>query len=171
MFRTPLDGLSFGASSYTGTRPLTKLGQAKDWRRTTSGVHAELVNDAWSLRTEVARETDEANFKATGGYGEAAYRLTQHWQVAATYGTYNTTLENVAAANIALAPTLLDHKETAGGLNYWFSPNFVIKTSYSHVDGNRFSHPDPTTRLRALATGGKLMTTTDAVLVSGHVSF
>jgi hypothetical protein len=171
VFRTPFDGLSFGASSYTGTRPLTKLGQAKDWRRTTSGVHAELVTDAWSLRSELAKEKDEANFTANGGYGEAAYRLTQHWQVAATYGTYNTTLENVSAANIALAPTLLDHKETAGGLNYWFSPNFVVKTSYSHVDGNRFSHPDPTTRLRALATGSKLMTTTDAVLVSGHLSF
>lgn len=171
VIRTPIDGLSFGGSSYTGTRPLTKLGQSKDWRRTTSGLHAELVNDAWSLRTEVARERDEANFSATGSYGEAAYRVTSHWQLAATYGRYNTTLENVAAANIALSPTLLEHEETAGGLNYWFSPNFVVKTSYSHVDGNRFSHPDPTTRLRALATGGKLMTSTDAVLVSGHLSF
>ncbi len=171
VLRTPLDGLSFGVSSYTGTRPITKLGQAKDWRRSTSGVQGELVNDAWSLRGEIARESDEANFKATGGYGEAAYRLTAHWQIAATYGTYNTTLESASTANIALAPTLLDHKETAGGLNYWFSPNFVVKTSYSHVDGNRFSHPDPTTRLRSVATGGKLMKTTDAVLVSGHLSF
>lgn len=171
VIRTPIDGLSFGVSSYTGTRPLTKLGQSKDWRRTTSGLHAELVNDAWSLRTEIARERDEANFSATGSYGEAAYRLTSHWQLAATHGRYNTTLQNVPAANIALSPTLLEHEETAGGLNYWFSPNFVVKTSYSHIDGNRFSHPDPTTRLRALATGGKLMTTTDAVLVSGHLSF
>ena len=171
VFRTPLEGFSFGGSSYSGTRPLTRRGQAKDWRRTTSGVHAEYMSDAWLLRSEIARESDETNFKATGAYGEAAYRLTYHWQVAGTYGTYYTTLENVSATNIALAPSLLDHKETAAGLNYWFSPNFVLKTSYSHVDGNRFSHPDPTTRLRALSTGGKLMTTTDALLVSGHLSF
>lgn len=171
ILRTPLDGLTLGASSYTGTRPLTRAGVAKDWRRTVSGVHAELVNDAWILRSELAKERDESNFTATGSYGEAAYRLTDHWQLAATYGKFNTTLESASAANIARAPSLLEHEEVAGGLNYWFSPNLVVKTSYSAVSGNRFSHPDPTTRLRSISQNGALMNQTNAVLVSGHLSF
>jgi hypothetical protein len=171
VIRTPLDGLAFGASTYTGTRPLTRGTVAKDWRRTVSGAHAEFVNDAWILRAETAKERDESNFSATGSYGEAAYRLTDHWQLAGTYGKFNTTLESASAANIARAPSLLDHQETAAGINYWFSPNLVLKTSYSTVKGNRFSHPDPTTRLRSIAESGALLNQTNAVLVSGHLSF
>ena len=171
ILRTPLDGFSVGASGYTGTRPVTRLGRAKDWRRTVVGAHADYTSDAWWLRGEWARERDEANFTADGSYVEGAYRLTTRLQLAATWGTFDTEVENVPAANLAKGKSLLDHKETGFGVNYWFSPNFVVKTSYHLVTGNRFSHPDPTTRFRNLAYNGQLLNETNAVLVSAHLSF
>lgn len=171
ILRTPLDGFSVGTSGYTGTRPVTRLGQARDWRRTVVGAHADYTSDAWSLRGEWARERDEANFTADGSYLEGAYRLTTRLQLAATWGTFDTEVENVPAANLAKGKSLLDHEETGFGVNYWFSPNFVVKTSYHLVTGNRFSHPDPTTRFRNLAYNGQLVNETNAVLVSVHLSF
>lgn len=171
--RTPIDGFSLGASAYSGTRPLVRTGTNKDWRRSVVGAHAEMVNDAWWLRGEVASQQDEGAYRAEGAYGELAYRLTEHVQLAGTYGVNNTTVVKtfISEANVNRAPSLLEHREAGVGLNYWFTPNMVVKTSYHQVTGNRFSHPDPTTRLRAISQGGKLMNETSAVLVSGHLSF
>ena len=171
ILHTPLDGFSVGASGYTGTRPVTRLGVARDWRRTVMGAHADFTSDAWWLRGEWARERDEANFTADGSYLEGAYRLTGSIQLAATWGTYDTKVENVPAANIAKGQSLLEHEDTGFGINYWLSTNFVVKSSYHVVRGNRFSHPDPTTRFRNLAYNGRLNDETSVVLVSAHLSF
>ncbi len=50
---------------------------------------------------------------------------------------------DVLAVPEPAVPSLLDHKEVALGLNYWWTPNFVFKLSFHHVDGNRFAGPDP----------------------------
>jgi hypothetical protein len=151
-----------------------------EWRRSVIGAHAELVNDAWWLRAEYANEAEQGAFRAQGGYGEAAYFLTEHWQLAGTYGRHyvDPTVTYISAANQALGASLLNHTETGGGLNYWLTRNFVVKTSYHHVTGNRFSHPDPNpvsatvpSKLQTITLGNLLMKTTDAVMVSGHVSF
>ena len=39
------------------------------------------------------------------------------------------------------------------GLNYWWTPNFVFKLSFHHVDGNRFAGPDPQELAQAVASG------------------
>jgi hypothetical protein len=36
---------------------------------------------------------------------------------------------------------LLEHREIASTLNYWFAPGFVLKLSGHLIDGNRFAHP------------------------------
>jgi hypothetical protein len=180
ILRTPIDGLSFGTSAFTGTRPLTKAGVLGEWRRSVIGAHAELVNDAWWLRAEYANEAEQGAYRSQGGYGEAAYFLTDRWQLAGTYGRHyvDPTVTYISAANQALGASLLNHTETGGGLNYWLTRNFVVKTSYHHVTGNRFSHPDANpvsatvpSKLQTITLGNLLMKTTDAVMVSGHVSF
>jgi hypothetical protein len=171
ILRTPLDGFSVGASGYSGTRPITRGTIAKDWRRTVVGAHADYTGDAWWLRGEMANERDEDNFTAKGMYVEGAYRLSTRFQLAATYGTFDTEMENLPAANVAKGKSLLEHAETGFGVNYWFSTNFVVKSSYHIVTGNRFAHPDPATRFRNLAYNGNLMNETNAVLVSAHLSF
>jgi hypothetical protein len=166
----PLNGLSVGVSGYTGTRPMPSGEQ----RRNTMGAHGEYLNDRWSLRGEVSHEEDPKLQSATGAYGELALRVTQNWQVAGLWSTLRTTLigANQAAldANIARAPGLLDHDERGAGLNYWFTPNFVLKTSMHWVDGNRFATPDPT-RVRSLVATGKMLDKTTVVLVGSQLSF
>lgn len=166
MLYTPLNGLSVGVSGYTGTRPAG----ATEQRRQTVGALGEYLTDALSVRAEVARMEDPSVQAATGAYGEVAYRLSWGWQVAALYSTMRTTLENVAAANVARAPTGLDHDEVGFGLNYWFSPNFVVKSSVHSVEGNRFAHPDPL-RIRATVATNTLQKKTSMVLLGGQLSF
>ena len=163
---TPLTGLAIGVSGYTGTRP---VGVAEK-RRNTMGAHAEYLTDVLSLRGEVARESDPTIQSATGGYAEAAIRLTTHWQVAGMWSNLSTTLEGANAANVARAGKALEHNEVAGGLNYWFAPNFVLKASLHKVDGNRFAFPDPT-RMRAIVAAGQLLPTTTVLLFGSQLSF
>jgi hypothetical protein len=165
VINTPITGLNFGVSGYTGTRPL-----AKEQRRNTYGVHAEYTDDMLTFRAELAHETDPTLQSATGNYVEAAYRLMGGFQIAGMYSTLNTDLVGVSAANIARASTALDHNETGAGLNYWFAPNFVLKTSVHWVDGNRFAYPDPT-RIRAIVATGQLRPKTTVVLVGSQLSF
>lgn len=165
VLNSPIPGLDFGVSAYTGTRPLTK-----EQRRNTVGAHAEYVDDVVTLRAEVAHETDPRLQSATGSYVEAAYRVSKAWQFAGMYSNLNTDLVGVSAANIARAPAALDHKERGAGLNYWFAPNFVLKGSVHWVDGNRFAYPDPT-RIRALVANGQLWPKTTMVIVSSQLSF
>jgi len=42
---------------------------------------------------------------------------------------------------LAAPRSLLRHNEDAVGVNYWFTPRFVLKLSYHHVNGNLFSVP------------------------------
>jgi hypothetical protein len=133
MLETPVDGLKFGASAYTG------LETAVESRRTVYGFSGEYLNGPWSLRSEFAHETVVDDLKVDGYYFEAAYRIGRHWQVAAQYDHLTT---EVFEAPNPDDPSLLDHKEWAVGLNYWFSPNFVLKLDYHYVDGNRFAAPD-----------------------------
>ena len=166
---TPIDGLSFGVSGYTGTRPLTV-----EQRRNTVGAQGEFLNDRWSARGEWVQSTDAKLQEATGAYGELAVRLTSNWQVAGLYSTQKTSLfgpnQATLDANVARAPRLLEHEETGAGINYWFTPNFVLKTSVHWVAGNRYAYPDPT-RLRSIVANGRLADRTTTVLVGSQLSF
>lgn len=140
---TPLEGLSIGGSVYTGM-------EFAATRRTGLGLQVEYLTGPWSLRSEYARETVQDDLDVNAFYGEAAYRIDPHWQVAAQYGRLTSALAGVPAPS---APSLLDHKETAVGLNYWWNHNFVFKLSFHHVDGNRFAGPDPMDLASAVASG------------------
>lgn len=53
--------------------------------------------------------------------------------------------DNVFGAGFDCGPevaSLNEHKDVAFALNYWFSPNLVIKTEYHRVEGNRFASPN-----------------------------
>jgi hypothetical protein len=166
---TAVDGLSFGFSGYTGTRPLTV-----EQRRNTIGAQAEFLNDVWSVRGEVVETTDPKLQESNGAYGEVAVRVTSGWQLAGLYSTQRTSLfsANQAAldANVSRAPRLLEHEEVGAGINYWFTPNFVLKTSVHWVEGNRYAYPDPV-RLRSIVANGRLADRTTVVLVGSQLSF
>ncbi|HVE77232.1 MAG TPA: hypothetical protein VNA89_00085, partial [Gemmatimonadaceae bacterium] len=132
------------------------------------GAHAEFLNDVWSIRTEFARETDDVNRRTIdGAYAEAAYRLTRSIQVA---GLWTMQRSNMTGANMSYASSLAEHDEYAAALNYWFTPNLGVKTSFHYVEGNRFASPEPQNIRRFVATGG-LSDITRVVLVGGALSF
>jgi hypothetical protein len=157
---TPLEGLSIGGSFYTGLESAVT-------RRKGRGLQAEYLTGPWSLRSEYAHETVRDDVKATGFYGEAAYHIDPHWQIAAQYGRLTTELVGVPAPS---APSLLDHEETAVGLNYWWDHNFVFKLSFHRVDGNRLAGPDPRDLAEAVASG-TLKEKTNLVLFGAQFSF
>lgn len=166
VMHTPVAGMSFGISGYTGTRPVAPV----ERRRTVYGAHAELLTDHWSLRAEGAHQNAKEGRTIDGAYIEAAYRLTREWQVAALYNTLDAELDGVSAVDIARAPSLLRHKERGVALNYWFTPNFVVKASYHEVDGNHFAQPEPV-RVRSVVAGNALRTRTELVLLGAQLSF
>jgi hypothetical protein len=97
ILRTPIDGLSFGTSAYTGV-----LATDEAPRRTVVAGHAELVNDKWSLRGEFAHESSMelggVPMRVNGGYVEAGYRFTSHVQGGLLYDRLQTTLVDFDAA-------------------------------------------------------------------------
>jgi hypothetical protein len=156
----PIAGLRFGVSAYAGK----EIGST---RRVGLGVQVEYLTGPWSLRSEYASETVKDDLKAKGFYAEAAYRVDSRWQVAAQYGRLTTEIVPVPAP---AAPSLLDHKELALGLNYWLSHNCVFKASFHHVVGNRFAGPDPE-ELQQVVAAGRLKEKTNAVFLAAQFSF
>jgi hypothetical protein len=157
---TPVEGLRFGTSAYTGT----EIGAT---RRTGFGVQGEYLTGKWSLRSEYMRETAKNDLSADGFYAEAAFHFDRHWQAAAQYGRLTSEL---AAVPTPVTPSLLRHEEFAFGLNYWWSPNFVFKASYHHVNGNRLAGPLPED-LGAVVAEGSLDKRTNLVIVGAQFSF
>lgn len=161
VLETPVDGLRFGSSAYTGKETGVNA------RRTVYGFQAEYATGPWSLRSEFAHETVKDDLKVDGFYVEAAYRLSPHWQVAAQYDHLTSA---VFEAPDPAVPSLLDHEEFAVGLNYWFSPGFALKLDYHRVDGNRFAAPD-LEEFAETVESGRLNTKTNLVQFGAQFSF
>jgi hypothetical protein len=131
--RTPVPGLSVGASAYTGLEG----GESDTVRARTVGAQAEYLGARWSLRGEAVREAERGRSVAAG-YVEAAYRFRGPWQAAVQFDAQRNALDGVDASR---APSLLTHRGVGLGLNYWFEPGLVVKAAYYGVDGNRFALP------------------------------
>jgi hypothetical protein len=146
VMRTPLSGLSIGGSANSG-----KMDEATSHRRTVVGGQLEYVNDVWMLRSEYAYMNQVSDEAAHGYYVEAARFITSHWQGAFQYNDLKSTYVGVDAS---AAPSLQSHRETAVGLNYWFSPELAVKLAVQNVEGNRFSYPHPELLASTIAAGG-----------------
>jgi len=103
-----------------------------------------------------------------GAYGELAYRFTAHWQLAAR-GDWHATADS--DGSFSTAPSLGRHLEVAGGINYWFTPGFVVKASVHDVRGNRFAHPLGAAQLRNQVASGRLDTHTQLFALGTNFSF
>ncbi len=148
---TPIEGFSFGVSGYeapeaetviTITSPtLVTLTSPSKADRAAVGAHLEYMTDALWARSEYVHFSFEDLLKAEAVYGELAYKIYKGLQVAGRID-WTKTFDLAAYLKAATPSTLQKHTAYTAGLNYWFSPNFVIKTGYHYVRGNRFSSPD-----------------------------
>ncbi|MCG8604829.1 OprO/OprP family phosphate-selective porin, partial [bacterium] len=137
---TPYSGLMFGLSAYTGSKQTESeesgAEAAESDRRSSVGFHTEFAREAWSIRGEFSRVTENNALSINAFYVEAAYSFNDHWQMAARYDNVDLELDREAVES-----SFLDHREWVVGLNYWFTSNFVIRLAYHNVDGNRFAIP------------------------------
>jgi hypothetical protein len=130
---TPVDGLAFGLASYAGTADENAFTDDRNYVYLAS---AEFLNEHWSVRAEYARRY-LADLLGRAAYVETAYKFTPHWEVA---GRWDWTEVNGPFITGPFAMWFY-HRDVAGGINYHFNDNFVLKASLHQVKGNFFSFP------------------------------
>jgi hypothetical protein len=157
---TPVRGLRFGLSAYSG-----KEEREEQVRHNVFGVHGEYLAGAWSARSEYVWHPEKDGPHLRAFYLEVARTFRLHWQAAARYDWSDTTF---SSGEPLPASSLGRHEDVAFGLNYVFSPAFVLKTSYHRVNGNRFARPDD---LEQVLDAGALQTRTHAVIAGAQFSF
>jgi hypothetical protein len=154
---TPVDGLLFRVSAYTGN--LQEDDEDEAVRMTTVGLSAEYALDSVQVRGEVFRAVEGDLETNVAGYAEVAWRFLPKLQAAVRYERARMTKEGLAAAS-----PLRDHEELALGLAFWPRPNIAFKASYHFVDGNRLALPEGT-------DDGSLDGRTDLLVVGAQFSF
>jgi hypothetical protein len=107
--------------------------------------------------------TDDADMRSW--YAEASYKLTRHWQLAAQYEKSKIVL---AAGDTSIPDTLLNHSSFGLGLNFWVSPEFVLKLNGYAVDKNMIARPANAGLRAALGT---IDTSTGVVVAGAQFSF
>ncbi|HET7449944.1 MAG TPA: porin [Gaiellaceae bacterium] len=183
MLNLPISGMRVGASGYHGNtneQPSPGRGDVQ-----TVAYSFEYAANRISLRSEALREWESDHDRQNGWYYEGAYRLFGGLQVAGLFDRATTHLKGKKPGCAApctdypvIGASLLNHKELAGGVNYFFSPNFVMKLSYHHIEGNRFAQParddlvkQISTAWAAGATTSPLDPHTNALLLGAQFSF
>lgn len=171
----PVEGMLFGVSAYRGERSFAAFTTgllAAPRTYTAWGAHAEWANETWQIRAEYAVAEEKDLSEANGSYFEVAYHITRGWQVAGRYDRWDIDVDGLAASpRRRLLDQIFEHEDLAFGLNYWFSPNFVLKLDYHMAEGNRFAFPeDPAVILQGLRTN-QLPNDTDMIVFGGHFSF
>ncbi|MBK5260179.1 MAG: hypothetical protein JJE51_11340 [Thermoanaerobaculia bacterium] len=167
---TPIDGLTVGGSGYSG-EAFTDLDNVSTARRDVYAAHVEFIRSSLTIRSEYGHLKNGTDFSADASYVELSYRLREKWQLSARLDSQDVSV-NVNPANLPkIFPQLLENKEKALGLSYWFTPGLVVRASWHHIDGNRFAFPERSEDvLRALQTG-ELDRTTDMLVVGAQFSF
>jgi hypothetical protein len=168
---TPVNGLVFGASGYSATDNFTTSTSSRKIDRTVYLGSAEYAHGPLTLRAEVGKGVSEKTHEHAGKYVEASYRIGQKWQVAGRWEALDVEVPAYAAAFAGPMATVLEHKERAIGVNYWFNPNFVVRTEYHTVDGNRFAHAATNREFYSQLASGKLVDTTNVIVLGAQFSF
>ena len=184
MLNLPFQGMRIGASGYHGNTaefPIPGRGDVQ-----TVVYSYEYVANRLALRTEALREWESDHDRQNGWYYEGAYRLLSRLQVTGLFDRATTHLKGKRAGCAApcsdippVGADLLFHKEYAAGLDYAFSPSFVMKLEYHNVDGNRFAQPSRDDLVAKLAAAyaanpsgpTPLPRKTNAVLLGAQFSF
>lgn len=163
--QTPIQGLRIGGSGYHGqTIELNEPDATVD----SYAGSLEYMSSMVTLRSEYVHQWEDDNDKQTGYYVEASIRPYGKWEIA---GLFDDWKANLDGPEYAPAISLLRHQEVAAGVNYRFSPNFILKLSHHWVEGNRFATPDAESLIDRLRAGTPLPEKTRAVLFGAQLSF
>jgi hypothetical protein len=175
LVHTPIEGLSVGSAAYRGDLEFAVNGYVlEDYpvagKTLFVGAFAEYLSDRWWVRSEVVGARENPGATEDIVYGEVAYKLTSHWQVAARYEFVE--MHFKTPEFLQFLPKAGDrHKEVALGINYWLNPAMVCKLSYHLVDGNRFANPDKSEDFLAVIQEQAYDETTQLVIFGVQFSF
>lgn len=168
---TPIEGLTIGSSAYAGEAH-TDLSRVDTDKRDIYAAHAEYALERFAIRGEFGHLKNGESFEVDAGYIETSYRIDEHWQIAARWDQLDVTLPGTNFTNLPkIFPQLLEHREAALGISYWFSPNFVVRGSYQRTEGNRFAFPETSEEVQSALATGLLDRNTDMLLVGAQFSF
>lgn len=162
---TPVQGLRLGGSGYRGE---TFEEDEDDEVISAWAGSLEYLASRVTLRTEYVHVWENDNDKQTGYYVEGAVRPYGKWELAGLFDDWRADLDG---PEYTPAISLLRHKEVAAGVNYRFSPNFVLKLSHHWVDGNRYALPDIESLADRLRAGEPLEKKTRTLLFGAQLSF
>ena len=154
----PIDGLRFGLSAYTGKQESSYTTRGNIIREETGDAYVvggsiEYLSPLWELRGEYLMMTKDSGIyddetsellslyeeERDTFYLEAAYRLTEHWQVAARYEVLDYPNHDLGLPD---KPSFKESKEYTFGLNYWVRPTLVLKSSVTYIEGNLNVFPE-----------------------------
>jgi hypothetical protein len=167
---TPIEGLVFGGSAYTG-QSYTDLSSVDNAKRDVYAGHVEYAVNRFAIRSEAGHLKNGEDFTVKSGYVETSYRLTDKWQVAARWDQLDVGIDVNFSRLPAIFPQLLRHREAALGLSYWFTPNMVVRGSFHRTDGNRFAFPDTSAEVLNALTTGVLEPKTNMIVLGAQFSF
>ncbi|MCI5222636.1 MAG: hypothetical protein D3924_08205, partial [Candidatus Electrothrix sp. AR4] len=150
----PVEGLRFGVSAYTGKQEYSFTTRGNIEREDEGKAHVvggsiEYLSPQWELRSEYLKMTkDSAKYNENHElsslyeeqrdtfYFEAAYRLTDHWQIATRYEMLDYPDYPDSQDNEPDPPSFKESEEISFGLNYWIQPTLVLKSSLTYIQGN-----------------------------------
>lgn len=147
----PIDGLRFGISAYTGKQEYSYTNRGNISRYDEGDAYVigwslEYLDPQWELRGEYLMMNKDTGIydddktllslyeeERNTFYLEAAYRLTEHWQVAARYEMldYPKSVKDLPPDH-----PFQESREYTFGLNYWVRPTLVLKSSVTYIEGN-----------------------------------
>jgi hypothetical protein len=133
-FLTPVEGLTFRVSSYSGT---AREENAPSERMTTYGFSAEYAIDRFQLRGEIFHQNEGDLETNIGGYAEVAWRFLPKLEAALRWEQAHMTKEGMPTSS-----PLRYHVEGAVGLSYWPRQNIAFKASFHQIEGNRLALPE-----------------------------
>lgn len=107
-----------------------------------------------------ARDADVRDF-----YVEGSYKLGPHWQLAAQYEKGDILLN---PGDESVPAPIREHESFGLALNYWVSPEFVLKLNAYAIDGNMIARPTAAGLRAALGT---IEGSTQVVVLGAQFSF
>ncbi len=132
-----IEGFHFGCSLYWGhNQPNDNSTKS---HRSVFAIHTEYLHNRFSGRFELARLIDNDRIfieNVIAGYIEGTCFIDSHWQLAGRFD-----FSVFRKMPVTVLNTFIRHRDFAIGINYWFTPGFVIKSEYHYVQGNRFAIP------------------------------
>ena len=168
---SPVEGLTFGVSGYSGQSE-TDISSVDPAKRDVYAGHVDYTLDRFAIRSELGHLKNGDDFNVDSGYVETSYKLDDHWQIAARWDQLDVTIPGINLSKLPkIFPQLLDHREAALGLNYWFSPNMVVRGSFHRIDGNRFAFPDTSPEVVSALGSGELDRKTNMIVIGAQFSF